>query len=180
MALIEAQSQSGDIDLYYGDESQVSETGYVPYGWQFEDEEVFIEAAKGRSLNCFGMISRTSELIFKTTPNTINADFIRTQLEEFSLTIRKPTVVVLDNARIHTARKIKERLKDWLKRGLYIFYLPPYSPHLNICERLWKELKARWIRPCDYQSSDSLFYAVQLALYAVGQSLFINFADYKM
>lgn len=176
--MLEEQSKAGTIDLYYGDESQVSETGYVPYGWQFEDEEVFIEVAKGKSLNCFGMISRKSELIFKTTTQSINAAFIKTQLDEFSLSIQKPTVLVLDNARIHTAREIKERFKFWQQRGLYIFYLPPYSPQLNICERLWKELKARWIKPEDYQSADSLFYAVQLALMAVGQELVINFSDY--
>jgi len=180
LALLEQQSRAGNIDLYYGDESQVSETGYVPYGWQFVDEEVFIEVAKGKSLNCFGMISRKSELIFKTTTKSINAEFIRTQLDEFSFAIRKPTVLVLDNARIHTARKIKERLKFWQKRGLYIFYLPPYSPQLNICERLWKELKARWIKPENYQSVDALFYAAQLALMAVGQELFINFSDYRV
>ena len=126
------------------------------------------------------MISRNSELIFKTTFNTINSDFIRNQLEEFSFTITKPTVLVLDNAKIHTARKIKERLKYWQQRGLYIFYLPPYSPQLNICERLWKELKARWIKPKDYQSADSLFYAVQLALNAVGHNLIINFSEYSV
>lgn len=178
MALLEQQSQLGNIDLYYGDESHVAETGYVPYGWQFEDEDVFIQVAKGKSINCFGMISRNSELIFKTTYNAINSDFIRTQLDEFSFNIKKPTVLVLDNAKIHTARKVKERLIFWQQRGLYIFYLPPYSPQLNICERLWKELKARWIKPKDYQSPDSLFYAVQLALNAVGQNLIINFSDY--
>lgn len=126
------------------------------------------------------MISRKSELIFKTTPHSINADFIKTQLDEFSFAIKKTTVVVLDNARIHTARKIKERLKYWQQRGLFIFFLPPYSPQLNICERLWKELKARWIKPENYQSSDSLFYAVQLALSSVGQDLIINFSDYRL
>ena len=166
--------------MYYGDESQVSETGYVPYGWQFDDEEVCIEVAKGQSLNCFGMISRKSELLFKTTRQSITAQFIKTQLDEFSFAIKKPTVLVLDNARIHTARKIKERLRFWRQRGLYIFYLPPYSPQLNICERLWKELKARWIKPKDYQSTDALFYAVKLALNAVGKDLIINFSDYTI
>nr|WP_245581749.1 hypothetical protein [Rudanella lutea] len=45
--MLEAQSQAGVIDLFYGDESSVSEEGYVPYGWQFKDESVHIEAAKG-------------------------------------------------------------------------------------------------------------------------------------
>jgi len=32
-------------------------------------------------------------------------------------------------------------IKLWQNRGLYIFYLPSYSPHLNIIERLWKEMR---------------------------------------
>jgi hypothetical protein len=52
LGLLEKESQQGHIDLFYGDESQVSEQGYVPYGWQFADEQVAIPVAKGSSLNC--------------------------------------------------------------------------------------------------------------------------------
>jgi transposase len=76
------------------------------------------------------------------------------------LHINKFTFVVLDNARIHTARKVKQLFEIWQQRGLFIFYLPPYSPHLNIIERLWKEMKQGWLKPSDYQSADDLFYAV--------------------
>lgn len=86
----------------------------------------------------------------------------------------------MDNAKVHTAAKIKLELEAWQKRGLFIFYLPPYSPHLNIAERLWKELKARWLRPEDYRSNDQLFYAVKLALAAVGKELFINLSDLQL
>ena len=150
----------------------------MPYGWQFPEENVCIEARKGRFINCFGLLSRENDLIFKTTYKSINADFVVAFLDEFSLSITIPTVVVLDNAPVHTARKVKERFKYWQNRGLYIFYLPPYSPHLNIIERLWKELKARWLRPEDYQSADNLFYAVKLALAAVGKELFFNFSTF--
>jgi transposase len=176
LSLLEHQSRCGHIDLLYGDESQVSEQGYVPYGWQFADEQISIAAAKGRSINCFGLLSRDNELIYKTTEKIINAAFVLTFLDELSLKITKPTVIVLDNARIHTARKIKERLKYWQQRGLYIFYLPPYSPHLNIIERLWRELKQRWLKPENYSSADNLFYSVSLALASVGKELFINFS----
>lgn len=180
LALLEQQSVVGHIDLFYGDESQVSEEGYVPYGWQFPDEDVAIEVAKGRRINCFALISRKNEIIYRTTENNITADFIIEQLEKLSMSINKPTVIVLDNARIHTARKVKERLRDWQDRGLYIFYLPPYSPHLNIAERLWKELKSRWIKPADYCSAENLFYTVSLALTAVGKELFINFSKFTI
>lgn len=179
LSLLEEQSQDGVIDLFYGDESSVSEEGYVPYGWQFKDESVRIEVAKGQRLNCFGLISRQNQLHYATTSGSITAAFVVNQLENLSWKLTKPTVVVLDNARIHTADKVRQRLVDWHQRGLYVFYLPPYSPHLNLAERLWKELKARWLRPEDYQTSNHLFYAVWLALAAVGRELFIGFGAFK-
>jgi len=63
----------------------------------------------------------------------------------------------------------------WAERKLFIFYLPPYSPHLNIIERLWKEMKARWIQVKDYENDDQLFYATKLILSAIGNELVLNF-----
>jgi transposase len=178
LSLLEQQAQKGDIELFYGDESGVSELAYVPYAWQFKDEKVGILATHGKQLNCFGLLSRTNQLLYKTTTKTINTDFIIDFLEQLSFSIKKMTVIVLDNARIHTAHKIKERLQYWQKRGLFIFYLPPYSPHLNIIERLWKELKARWLKPQDYLSFDDLCFATHNALQQVGFKYTIKFSDY--
>lgn len=177
---MEQQCAQGGIDLFYGDESRVCEEGYVPYGWQFKGEDVFIGAAKGRSLNCFALLSRDNRLIYRTTEQNIGADFIIGELDMLSLNIKKQTVVVLDNASVHRAKKVNSCLEAWQQRGLYIFYLPPYSPQLNIAERLWKELKARWLRPHDYLTADSLFYQTKLILAAVGKNLSINFSTFKI
>lgn len=180
LELLEKQAQKGDIDLFYGDESKVCEQGYVPYGWQFKDEKVSIPSMHGQSLNCFGLLSRQNELIFSTTTQAITTDFVIDTLERLSLKLSKPTVIVLDNAKVHTSRKVKKRLKYWQNRGLYIFYLPPYSPHLNIIERLWRELKTRWLKPEDYLTAHSLFLATYFALAAVGKDLFINFKNFNI
>ena len=76
LELLEEQSRQGHVDLFYGDESQVSPEGYVPYGWQFEDEEVCIESAKGKSLHCFALISRDNRMVYATREESITADFI--------------------------------------------------------------------------------------------------------
>ena len=49
-------------------------------------------------------------------------------------------------------RKVKEMRKIWEGRGLFLFYLPPYSPELNPAETLWRILKGKWIRPADYNT----------------------------
>ena len=93
---------------------------------------------------------------------------------------RKMTVVVLDNAGVHTSRQVQERRPFWQQRGLYIFYLPAYAPHLNIAERLWRKLKYEWLQPADYATADGLFYQVRQVLAAVGTSLKIRFSEFSL
>lgn len=174
--MLEKQAELGHIDLLYGDETKVSEQGYVPYGWQFKNEQIAIDACKGKSVNCFGLLSRTNQFLYKITSQNIDANFVIEFLDQLSLSISKFTFVVLDNARVHTARKVKQLLEIWQQRGLFIFYLPPYSPHLNIIERLWKEIKQGWLKPTDYRTADDLFYAVNRVCSAIGKSLFIHFS----
>lgn len=131
--------------MFYGDGSQVSQEGYVPYGWQFAHEDVCIHAAKGSKVNMFGLISRDNQFYYQTSGKKMTADFIVEQLDKFSFAIDKPTVVVLDNARIHTAGKVKQHLQAWQARGLYLFYLPPYCPHLNICRESLEGVKSQMV-----------------------------------
>ncbi|MDR0348369.1 MAG: transposase [Tannerella sp.] len=53
--------------------------------------------------------------------------------------------------------------------------MPPYSPHLNIVETLWRIMKAKWLRPQDYSSADTFFYTTNRILAATGTELNINY-----
>ncbi len=164
------------IDLYYADECRVSLSPVVPYAWQFDDEQVWMPSSQGPGLSCFGLLRRDNTLCFQTTSQTITASFIVEQLEQLSLTISRETVVVLDNARVHTAKVVQACRSVWEQRGLTLFFLPPYSPHLNLAETLWRKLKYEWLRPHDYLSFDHLCNATRRALAAVGSRLTIAFA----
>jgi hypothetical protein len=173
-------SRSGKTDLCYGDETHVCSEGYVPYGWQFPDEEVCIFPEKAYKVNCFGFINRQSCCRWKTAEGNMDAQFILEYMEDFSFQISKKTFVVLDNARVHKAKSIRERIPYWQKRGLYIFFLPPYSPHLNIAETMWRKLKKEWLNPEDYLDKDKLFYAVNRCMAALGNRLTIKFAHFNI
>jgi len=176
---LEQKAEEGKIDLYYADESHVCTEGYVPYGWQFQGEDVHIPSQKIARLNIFGMTTRDNRYEGFTSRSGITTDRLADFLDRFSLRPRKRnTVIVLDNASIHRSKTMKEMRPVWESRGLFLFYLPPYSPHLNIAETLWRILKGKWIRPQDYQSTDSLFYITDRALASVGKSLFVNYSHY--
>ena len=77
----------------------------------FGEEEVAMPTQRGKGINCFGLFTRGNESWIATSDKAIKADFVVEQLERFSFSIKNLTVVVLDNARIHTGKEIRERLR---------------------------------------------------------------------
>jgi hypothetical protein len=172
-------SQRGEIDLFYGDETHVCSEGYVPYGWQFPDEEVCYLTDKSYKFNCLGLINRQSQVRWQVTEQNIDTQFVMEFLEKFSFDIKRTTFVVLDNAHIHKAKAMRERVPYWQDRGLFLFFLPPYSPHLNIAETLWRKLKKEWLDPPDYLTKDNLAYALNRCMADMATGHKINFSHWK-
>jgi putative transposase len=80
----------------------------------------------------------------------------------------KPVVVVLDNAPFHTAGAIREARAGWEAKGLRLYYLPSYCPHLNPIEGVWRRVK-RFLMPRRfYDSLAELKQAVLSALNLLG------------
>jgi transposase len=179
LAVLERLSERGCIDLLYGDAAHLNKQPEVPYGWQFRDEKVFFPSEQGTGINLFGLLSRTNRLTFEMTSERITGEFVVRQIEKRLDTINKPTVIVLDNAPSNRNQKMRERIPYWETRGLYIFYLPVYSPHLNIAEILWRKLKYEWLSAADYLDWENLKYQVRLGLSNVGSLLKINFSNFN-
>ena len=117
---LEIQASAGTIDLYYGDESHICTEGYVPYGWQFRGEDVYIPSERGLRLNIFGMIDRNNRYEGFSTTDSMTADKIAEFLDRPSMRIRRNTFVVLDNASVHRCGLMKELRPIWERRGLFM------------------------------------------------------------
>jgi transposase len=52
-----------------------------------------------------------------------------------------PRVVVLDNASLHVSKVTKAARPDLAKLGIYLDYLPAYSPERNRIEPVFKQVK---------------------------------------
>ncbi len=81
---------------------------------------------------------------------------------------KKPVVVVLDNAPFHTAGAVREREPGWEERGLVLYRLPSYCPHLNPIEGVWRRLKGFLMPRRFYDSLAELKRAVLSALNVLG------------
>ncbi len=79
-------------------------------------------------------------------------------------------VVVLDNAPFHKdkAGAIQYARAGWEAKGLELYYLPAYCPHLNLIEGVWRRLKGFLMPRRYYDSLAELKQAVLSALRLLG------------
>jgi hypothetical protein len=81
-----------------------------------------------------------------------------------------PRVVVLDNASIHTSDVIRAARPRLARSGLYLYYLPPYSPELNRIESVFRQIKHQAMPVRSFKTKAALHEAVEAAFqdYALG------------
>jgi transposase len=171
--------EQGHLKIYYGDESGFSLEPCLAYGWQPAGEYIKIKPTKSKRFNVFGLLSKDNDLVAYSSTDSMNADLMMAFLDDFAGQITQKTVLVLDNATIHHSAAFEDKIPEWEQQNLHIFYLPTYSPHLNLIETLWRKIKYEWLKPHHYQSWDTLSQAVEDIILQVGSVLKIDFSELK-
>jgi putative transposase len=82
-----------------------------------------------------------------------------------------PRVVVLDNASLHVSQVMKAARPGLAKLGIYLYYLPPYSPELNEIEAVFKQVKHHEIPQRSHTSKAALREAVEEGFAKYGHKL---------
>lgn len=162
--------------MLFGDETGFSLEPNIPYGWLPIGKQTSISSQHKHVGNVFGLLSIKGNGHMHWTKKNIDSRFIIQQLDQLSDSLNKPTVVVLDNAPWHTSKAVRLKITEWKNKNLYLFYLPPYSPHLNLIEILWRKIKYEWIEPKDFESSQALKNAILNIFNNYGKLFNINFS----
>jgi transposase len=102
-----------------------------------------------------------NELDASTIEGAVDSDVVVHFFNEFCETIHGPTVVVVDNASMHTSEAFQDAIPQWETTGFSIFYLPPYSPELHLIEILWRFMTYEWIEFWAYTSFADLIQYVE-------------------
>ena len=110
-----------------------------------KNKPLLLPAAKGKFLNVVGLMSRKNHLFSQVLESTFNTDKIIDFMNSFVEQINKKTVVILDNSPIHKSKKFIAKMQEWKEKDVLIFFLPTYSPELNLIEILWRRIKYNWI-----------------------------------
>jgi hypothetical protein len=104
-----------------------------------------LPAAKGKYLNVVGLMTRKNKLFFEVLETTFNSEKFISFMDNFVTQTVKKTVVILDNCPILKSRKFMAKIEEWKKQDVWIYFLPPYSPELNLIEILWRRIKYQWL-----------------------------------
>jgi transposase len=166
----------GEIDLRYLDQVGWGTKAIIPYGWQEKNGQVIIKDVEGKRKNVMGIMNIRNELYYQQYETSITSEDVIEFLDNFSKNLKRRTVVLLDQASIHTSDKIMEKLEEWKENKLELFWLPVYSPKLNLIEILWRFMKYEWIEISAYESRKSLNLYITKVLELFGTEYVINFA----
>jgi transposase len=118
--------------------------------WTFT--RVFIPSPSGRDrFNVLGALNAsTLKLTIVTNDTYINADSICELLNKLVMEYpQRLLTIVLDNARYQKCKKVTALAEDL---GIELLYLPPYSPNLNLIERVWKYIKKDCLNSTYYEN----------------------------
>lgn len=150
---------------------------YLPYAWQEKGQTIGIVPQKHVGLNVFGLMDRYSDFHPYTSKQNMNSSMIIAFVDDFAKSIKQTTVIVLDNATTHHSEEFKDQIDRWEQMDLYIFYLPKYSPHLNLIETLWRKLKYEWFKQHLIKGTNDFFDKLDEILLQVGTKFIINFKN---
>jgi transposase len=175
LEILIAEDREGIIDLGYFDESGFCLVPYIPYAWQEQGETISIESGHSKRLNVLGFMNRRNDLEAYTIEGAVDSTVVIHFFNAFCKTIEGPTVVVVDNASIHRSEAFQDALPKWEQEGLLVFYLPEYSPELNLIEILGRFIKYEWIEFWAYTSFDHLVQYVEGVIRDFGDKYKINF-----
>ncbi len=175
---LKRQEDEGEIELYFYDEAGFSLLPTVPYAWQAKGETTLLSSGRSKSLNVLGLLRRNGDFASYVVEGSVDSDTVVAMLDDFVTGLRSSNkaVIVLDNAPTHSSEVFEAKRAQWQERNVEICYLSSYSPELNLIERLWQELKYRWLPFEAYLSFQNLRDYLMKVLAEVGSELTISFA----
>ena len=172
------------MDVYYFDETGFSLTPSVPYAWQPKGKSTLeIPSARSQRINLLGFMNRDNECLFQTVTGSVTSQVVIEFFNQFVLKheVRcekevKPCFIILDNASMHRSKAFTAELDKWAAKGVFIHYLPPYSPEFNLIEILWRKIKYSWLPLNAYKSFSELKVALSTVLGEIGGKYRIIFS----
>lgn len=169
------KADAGLIDVYFGDAAGFCLDPSICYAWQLKGNNIELPKAHSKRINVFGFLNNNvlHSLMFD---GNLDSHVIIGCIDWLCNKITKKTYLIIDNAPTHISEEFEDCIKEWQQQGLYIYFLPDYSPELNKIEILWRKIKYEWMPFSAYESLSTLKNALTEILASVGSKYKISFA----
>jgi transposase len=102
-----------------------------------------------------GVDYKTGKLTYTVAGTKSGTEFLAFLVVLVARYAGRRILLVCDNGRFHTTKAVQRWLAEH-RDQLEIFWLPPYSPSLNLIERLWGHIKRTILANVLFSSLDEL------------------------
>ena len=163
------EAARGERRVFFVDASHFVMGAVIGMLWCFT--RVFVRGASGgKRYNVLGALdSHSGEVTTVSNDSYITAPTVCDLLLELrSKYSEEPMTLVLDNARYQKCKLVFEKAAEL---NVELLYLPPYSPNLNIIERLWKHVKQSCLKNTYYENFATFCSAIDSEIREVNTTL---------
>jgi len=138
---IRKQAKKENALIYWGDETGINSESYVSRGYSPQGLKPVVKTSGRRfSISMISAITNEGQINYMVYKGALVTktfiDFLRRLLQ----TVRERIYLIVDNLRVHHAKKV-QRWVDKHSERIRLFYLPPYAPEHNPDEYLNQDLK---------------------------------------
>lgn len=138
------ENKGDNVEVIFIDAVHPEHNTLAAYGWIKKGQRRCLKTNSGRQrLNLHGAINAESMDMTVIESATINRDSTTQLLEilDHKYFYAKEIVIILDNARYHYSKEVMALVEQ--SPRLKLVFLPPYSPELNLIERVWHFFKKK-------------------------------------
>lgn len=177
LARLQQAARQEQCRLIYFDEAGFSASPPIQYGWSPLGQPHCVEPKPHCKRSVLGALDYAANTLqhFATGERVTRSTVVQFLDQIAQQGNDRLTIVVLDNARIHG--NIDEAiLGHWMaQHRMVLFYLPTYSPELNLIEMVWKHAKYHWRRFVTW-TRETLDTEIASLLGAYGHEFKVNFS----
>jgi putative transposase len=179
---------SGEICLKYLDETGFSCWSPVQYGWIRQGQSKRLEqtAVRGKRVSLIGVLEPEVSFDAAYRIGSISSkEYIEMMDRQADLAAdlfqlnRMITVIGQDNSSTHTSKAVQLKIPEWERKGLFLFYLPPYCSEMNPIELEWLHLKRDHLSGQMFVSEDYLMWGIEDALLSRYDSLGLEISYFE-
>lgn len=128
-------------EIQFDDAASIRSDHHSGRTWGKRGETPVVESTGARySLSLISTVTARGKMRFMIKEGGVNSKVFIGFLKRLLKGMRRPIFLIVDRGSAHVSKATKAFVNS-LKGKLRLFYLPPYSPHLNPDELVWNHLK---------------------------------------